>query len=181
MEPSPGFRMSLEEWLSQNAGSRFGEVDPWRMLGVWYIVRTNLDFWRTRKNPSVTYTPIEHAPRMKPRDTVRYGPAGKPPRKIPGVDTRDPDLSSRFLWRGSGPLTRFLKSRWFFLDHDEEYAEWAVTYFSKTPFTDAGIDIYAREPHLSEGKVAEIIAQMSDNELLERQAGKLFSPAHQTK
>lgn len=172
--------MSLEEWLLRNAGSRFGEVDAWKMLGVWYIVRTNLDFWRTRENPSVTYTLIESAPRVKLRDTVRYGPVGEPPRRILGADEQDPRLSSLFLWRGSGPFTRFLKSGWLFLGHDEDYAEWAVTCFAATPFTKAGMDIYAREPRLSEEKVTEIIAQMSDNEFLAKHARTLFSPVHET-
>ncbi|MGI8540022.1 MAG: hypothetical protein ACR2N0_09630 [Rubrobacteraceae bacterium] len=171
---------SLEEWLFRNAKSRLGEVDVHKMLGVWYVVRTNLDFWRTRKNPSVTYTLIEEEPRVRLRDTVRYGSLGEPPRKIIGVDEQNPHLSSLFLWRGSGLFTRFLESGWFLLGHDEEYSEWAVTYFSKTPFTDAGMDIYARKPFLSGGKVAEIAAGMSDNEHLERQAGTLFAPAHET-
>lgn len=149
------------------------------MLGTWYVVRTNLDFWRTRENPSVTYTPIEFAPRVRLRDTVRYGPTSEPPRKISGFDEQNPHLPLSFSWRGSGPLTRFLKSRWFFLDHDEDYAEWAVTYFTATPFTKAGMDIYARRPFLPEEKVAEIVGGMSDNELLERQAETLFSPVHE--
>lgn len=175
-----GEAASLEEWLFRHARECFGEVDIHKMLGVWYIVRTNLDFWRTRKNPSVTYTPIEFEPRAKLRDTVRYGPLGKPPRKILGADEQNPHLPSLFLWRGAGLFTRFLSSGWFILDHDEEYAEWAVTYFSATPFTKAGMDIYARKPHLSEEKVAEIVAGMSDDELLERRARTLFSPVHET-
>lgn len=169
---------SLEEWLFENARDRFGEVDVWKMLGVWYVARTNLDFWRTRMNPSVTYTLVEETPRVKLRDTVRYGPLGKPPRKIRGFDEQNPHLSSLFLWRGSG-LIRPLMSGWFVLGHDEEYAEWAVTYFAKTPFTEAGMDVYSREPRLSEGKVAEIVAGMSDNEHLERHARTLFSPVHE--
>lgn len=71
-----------------------------------------------------------------------------------------------------------MKSDWFLLDHDEDYAEWAVTYFSATSFTKAGMDIYARKPDLPKEKIAEIVAGMSDNELLKEQAKTLFSPAH---
>ncbi|MBA2693406.1 MAG: hypothetical protein H0U65_13100 [Rubrobacter sp.] len=142
---------SLEEWILRNARERFGEVDVHKMLGVWCVVRTNLEFWRTRRNPSVTYTPVEFEPRARLRDTVRYGPIGKPPRKIVGFDVRGPDRPSRFLWRGAG-LMRPITSEWFLLGHDEEYVEWAATHFSKTPFTDAGMDVYARKPHISEGK-----------------------------
>lgn len=170
--------MELEEWLLENARNRFGEMDVYAMLGGWHIVRTNLDFWRTRMNPSVTYTLVEDTPRILLRDTVRYGPLGKPPRTIKGFDVQSSRLSSHFVWRGAG-LMRPLTSGWFVLGHDEAYSEWAVTYFSATPFTKAGMDIYSRKPCLSEEKVSEVIGGMSDNEHLERHARTLFSPVHE--
>lgn len=169
---------SLEEWLFRNARSRFGGVEIHKMLGVWHVVRTNLDFWRTRNNPSVTYTPVEGSPATVLRDVVRHGPLGETPKKIVGFDEQNPHLSSSFRWRGAG-LMRPLTSAWFVLGHDEEYAEWAITYFAKTPFTEAGMDVYARKPHLSEERVSEILAGISDNEHLVRHAKTLFTSVHE--
>lgn len=92
-----------------------------------------------------------------------------------------PPFRVSFIGGGARWYTSFLKSDWLLLDHDEEYAEWAVTYFSKTPFTDAGMDVYARSPSLSEAKVAEIVDRMSDNGFLGKQARTLYSPVHESR
>jgi len=86
-----------------------------------------------------------------------------------GVDTLDavaPDAacSTRCKWRGKG-LLMIASSRWQFLGYHagspaasgESSPAWAVTYFEKTLFTPAGLDIYARTAAgLPEGLVVEI-------------------------
>jgi histidinol-phosphatase (PHP family) len=65
------------------------------------------------------------------------------------------------------------------VDHDPQCAEWAVTYFSATPFTKAGIDLYARTPTLSSGQSALILDRLQHHGFLREQTATLFTPHHQ--
>jgi len=52
-----------------------------------------------------------------------------------------------FSWRGKGWLV-IASSKWEILGWGEDLGVgWVVTYFSKTIFTPAGIDIYCRDPN----------------------------------
>ena len=107
-------------------------------------------------------------------DLVEYrsiaASASSRPSRVLGVDTLDPASPTRFKWRGKG-LLLIASSRWHLLgyhspvhgpgpDPDPAFAAdappaWAVTFFEKTLFTPAGLDIYARAP---EGLPADLHA-----------------------
>ncbi|EIN11874.1 hypothetical protein PUNSTDRAFT_119089 [Punctularia strigosozonata HHB-11173 SS5] len=114
----------------------------------------------------------------------------KPRSRVEGVDTYIPSYSSsspptRYKWRGRGWLM-IASSRWQILGYSrlsenkiagpstregeeqtgatspsqDRDVEWALTYFEKTLFTPAGMDIYARTPEgLPDTLVQEIITQ----------------------
>ena len=80
----------------------------------------------------------------------------------------------RFKWRGRGWLA-IATSRWRVLgcsaDVEDPARAWAVTYFEKTLFTPAGLDVYAREPGALPREVVERI--LEEAKRLEGEAGRL--------
>ena len=94
-------------------------------------------------------------------DLVEYQPLNSDKHKsVEGVDTPDANTPGAYSWRGRGWL-KIASSHWQVLGYGEEDGGWAVTYFQKTLFTPAGIDVYARR----RGALSE--------ELLERIKGEM--------
>ena len=119
-----------------------------------FTVRTRwLTYLQNKKDVSITYAPLPgiNPPQGNVRfdDLVEYYPASaKPGSKPSTVAGTDHTLApGRFKWRGNG-LLFIASSEWQVLgcnlsDAGDSHA-WAVTYFEKTLFTPAGLDIYAR-------------------------------------
>lgn len=64
--------------------------------------------------------------------------------RVADVQGLEPGLA--YSWRGRGWLV-IASSKWEILGWGEENGTgWVVTYFSKTLFTPAGIDVYCRDP-----------------------------------
>jgi hypothetical protein len=96
-------------------------------------------------------------------DHVSYQPIGSDKKKsVTGIDTPAGADTNAWDWRGKGWLM-IASSHWEVLGYggDKEEEQWAVTYFAKTLFTPAGIDIYSRRKEgLSEvtlGKIMEAL------------------------
>ena len=102
---------------------------------------------------SITYTPLPDVDSppgtVKFDDLVEYYSAsakpGSKPSTVAGIDhTLD---VGRFKWRGNG-LLFIASSKWQVLGCNTSELEgshpWAVTFFEKTLFTPAGLDVYAR-------------------------------------
>ncbi|OWT41912.1 hypothetical protein C362_00278 [Cryptococcus neoformans Bt1] len=91
---------------------------------------------------------------------------------VKGIDTLSPGSNgATFDWKGKG-LLFFVHSHWEVLGYGKEVEqglEWAVTYFSKTLFTPAGIDIYVRTiPFSSKSQnltAREVLLQRLVNEI----------------
>lgn len=106
-----------------------------------------------KKDVSITYAPHSDASSpqgsLKFDDLVEYYPSSaKPGSKPSTVAGTDHQLAvGRFKWRGNG-LLFIASSRWQILGCNTSGADgghpWAVTFFEKTLFTPAGLDIYAR-------------------------------------
>jgi hypothetical protein len=100
--------------------------------------------WKNARNVSITYSPLPNAPE-KIDDLVTYQAlSGDKVKTISGVDT--PAGLGAWNWRGNGWLM-IVSSHWEVLGWGEEGApagQWVVTYFARTLFTPAGIDIYSR-------------------------------------
>lgn len=147
--------------------------------GTWYIVQSNLALWRRYANPAITYTrlPGTGAPRLL--DVVTYTKANGKQGQITGIDRVDEQHPRIFHWRGDRWYMRWVTSHWCVVDHDPQCAEWAVTYFSATPFTKAGIDLYTRTPTLSRGQSTLILDRLQQHPFLRDQATTLFKADHQ--
>ncbi len=127
----------------------------------------------------MTYTMMEPGTRTKLLDIVHYGAFAQVQKQIIGIDTQDKTRPNQFHWRGRSGLTWLLASDWTVLDHDPACQAWAVTYFSRTLFTSAGIDIYARQPYLSADKLTEIEERLQRNEFFAPYARALFAPGRE--
>lgn len=116
--------------------------------------------WKSNRNVVITYTPAE-ADTGGIHDLVSYQPLNSDKRKeIHGFDTPDAEIPACYKWRGKGWL-KVASSQWEILGYGNEEGGWAVTYFQKTMFTPAGIDVYARKHGgLSGDLLAKIVSGM---------------------
>ncbi|MBZ9752350.1 hypothetical protein K7W42_15975 [Deinococcus sp. HMF7604] len=142
---------------------------PAVLSGTWFVVQTSLPLWHTRQNPSVTYAPL---PDGRVVDTVRFTRRGQPS-LIVGLD--QPLPGGGWEWRGVSLLTRFTPSRWQ-VAHAAD--GWAITVFARTPFTPAGLDVYARTPSLTAAQQTEVEAVLATLPIAQPYLRHLFSPVH---
>jgi hypothetical protein len=130
------------------------EFDPNRALGLWHILATNLNMWKEKLTPTITYSIHEPSPdgSLRLNDLVEYYTrrpfVGFVPTDITGVDTQLTYKPSRFKWRGNDILKLFTSDFGFvFVDEetpaDQPY-QWVATMFGSTLFTSAGIDLMTR-------------------------------------
>jgi len=163
-------------------------------MGKWCVVHSTLPLWKDKKDVTITYTLPESPEPLKALafeplrfdDTVQYRSAtassSSSPWTVKGVDTLivAPENSSfepgaSFQWRGKGLLT-LVSSRWQVLGYGEG---WVVTFFSKTIFTPAGIDIYSRdEKGVSKELYDQIMMGLSKHEETKKIAEGMFEVRH---
>jgi hypothetical protein len=141
--------------------------------------------WRSARNVRITYTPLPGSDPVQLDDLVEYNPLNSEKAKsVRGVDK--PEAGGwAYKWRGRGWLV-IAGSRWEVLGYGTEEREggdgeganeWVVTFFAKTLFTPAGLDLYSRsEKRLGEGTVEGIkkaLEGLGDVEV-GRLAGEIF-------
>lgn len=120
------------------------------------MTHSTLPMWKNKRNVCITYKAIEGSEQID--DLVSYQPLGSDKNKeVHGVDTPSPAVPAAYDWRGKGWL-KIASSHWEVLGYGSHAGQdWAVTYFAKTLFTPAGIDIYSRAKEgLSDELVKEI-------------------------
>jgi hypothetical protein len=122
--------------------------------------------WKSKRNVIITYNllpptspSIAQEATDKLDDIVSYQSLDSEKTKIvKGIDTASTRDSGAWDWRGRGWLM-IASSHWEVLGYGdlEEGQQWAVTYFAKTLFTPAGVDVYSRTKEgLSEAVIAGI-------------------------
>lgn len=148
--------------------------------GAWHVTHSTLPMWKSNRNVVITYTPAE-GDTGGIHDLVSYKPLDSDkPKEIHGFDTPDAEVPACYKWRGKGWL-KVASSQWEVLGHGEEDGGWVVTYFQKTLFSPAGIDIYAKKHGgLSEEHLKRIIAHVKeiDDTNFRNMAENLFAIAH---
>ncbi|WVQ99434.1 hypothetical protein IAU59_006569 [Kwoniella sp. CBS 9459] len=122
-------------------------------MGRWGVAWSTLPMWKDKKDVSITYTPVADQSKINTTfdDLVEYSKLSaaddSKTSTVKGVDTLTPNSNgATFDWKGSSYLF-FVHSHWEVLGYGKDEInglEWAVTFFSKTLFTPAGIDIYLR-------------------------------------
>jgi hypothetical protein len=150
------------------------------LQGAWHVTHSTLPMWKSNRNVVITYTALSDPPGAID-DLVEYQPLKSDKQKtVNGVDTPDPSVPAAYDWRGKGWL-KIASSHWEVLGWGEEDEGWVVTFFAKTLFTPAGIDIYARRKGgLSEELLERIRAHMKqvDDAGFREQAEKIFEIRH---
>lgn len=144
------------------------------------MTHSTLPMWKSNRNVVITYTPLESPPGGID-DLVQYQPLKSDKQKtVNGIDKPDPNVESAYNWRGKGWL-KIASSHWEVLGYGDEDDGWVVTFFEKTLFTPAGIDIYARRKGgLSEELIQRIRAEMKDiaDPEFQKQADQIFDIKH---
>lgn len=164
------------------------------LVGTWHVTHATLPMWKSKRNVRITYTklaPETDSSHPRVDDLVEYqAPNKQKVSSVHGVSTSDPKPGVgdgwAFKWRGKGWLM-IATSNWEILGYGDEAASpnggspesnnaWIVTYFTKTLFTPAGIDIYSRNRALSKGTLDDIKAALSkfEDPSLKKLAGEIF-------
>ncbi|KAG8527891.1 uncharacterized protein KY384_006807 [Bacidia gigantensis] len=114
--------------------------------------------WKSKRNVTISYKPLDPpsaSNKDQIEDIVSYQTLSSDKEKtVLGIDTRGAS-TGEWDWRGKGWL-KIASSHWEVLGYGdlEGGGQWAVTYFAKTLFTPAGIDVYSRS---KEGVGEEIL------------------------
>lgn len=148
---------------SSASSSTFEPPDLSWLQGTWHVTHATLPMWKSKRNVKITYKKLSDTP-TKIDDLVEYQPLSSNKQKsVHGVDTASPAVKGAWDWRGKGWL-KIASSHWEVLGYGtHEGRDWAVTYFAKTLFTPAGIDVYSRQKGgLSEDTLAGIKASLAD-------------------
>lgn len=119
------------------------------LIGTWHVTHSSLPLWKGKHNVNITYRklPPDAAGVVKLDDQVQYQALNSAKIKsIHGVDRPTPGDPGAWDWRGKGWLA-IARSHWECLGfgYTDDGNQWVVTYFAKTHFTPAGIDIYSRK------------------------------------
>ena len=128
----------------------------------------------------ITYKLLD-SPQGAIDDHVEYQPLRSEKWKVvKGIDKPDDAVESAYNWRGKGWL-KIASSHWEVLGHGEQDGGWIVTFFEKTLFTPAGIDIYARQQGgLSKQLIDQIRIEMKtiNDTTFQKQADQIFEIKH---
>lgn len=125
------------------------------LQGTWHVTHSTLPMWKSKRNVRITYTPLAPSSASTPADEtdrlddlVTYqGLDSDKEHTVRGVDTASGGTTDTWDWRGKGWLM-IASSHWEVLgwgDDGPSDNAWVVTYFAKTLFTPAGLDIYSRQ------------------------------------
>jgi len=117
------------------------------IIGTWHVTHSSLPLWKGKRNVKITYKLLpKELGVQKIDDLVQYQAVNSDKIKsVHGVDTPTPGNPGAWDWRGKGWLM-IASSHWECLGfgHTDDGNQWMVTYFAKTLFTPAGIDVYSR-------------------------------------
>lgn len=136
------FRAPSVSTVPQNPDFQIPSIDF--LNGTWHVTHSTLPMWKSNRNVRITYTPLsDDSGRID--DLVEYQSlTGDKVKTVRGLDTPNPTFPASYDWRGKGWL-KIASSHWEVLGYGLQEGGWAVTYFAKTLFTPAGIDIYSKE------------------------------------
>lgn len=130
--------------------------------------------WKSARNVQITYTILPSSSSSTPSlphldDLVEYQKlgGGEKWKRIEGIDTpaaNEQGGGGEWNWRGKGWL-KVASSHWEVLgwgdldDGEKKNNQWVVTYFGKTLFTPAGVDVYTRRKDGAGEEVLEAIKE----------------------
>ncbi|KAF3936321.1 hypothetical protein ABW19_dt0208988 [Dactylella cylindrospora] len=199
MPPFSTFRLPNTSFPSSS--SSLPPLTPSHLLGKWWVTTSTLPMWKSAKNITITYTSLDTDATQPPTgnidDIIHYNPrspssssspdAPSITKSIHGTDyplsTTPTDLT--YKWRGRGWLI-IATSRWQVVgyggrdvkevDGRLEGVEWVVTFFEKSLFTPAGVDIMTVEKGGVDEETLKVIEDglKGKGGVLEELQGKMF-------
>ena len=160
------------------------EFDPNRALGLWHIFATNLNMWKGKLSPTITYSIYDQLPNgcIRMNDLVEYYTkrpfVGFVSTSIKGIDTQSAYKRSRFQWRGNGVL-KLIASEFDFVFVDNETPtnqpyQWVVTMFGSTPFSNAGVDLMTRTRQPPTNVLDNFVQLCKENLVMRSKSANMF-------
>ncbi|KAL3490787.1 hypothetical protein BJX62DRAFT_132613 [Aspergillus germanicus] len=155
------------------------------IIGTWHVTHSSLPLWKGKRNVNITYKllPSESSSGPLMDDLVQYQAIGSDKIKsVHGVDTPSLGNQGAWDWRGKGWLM-IASSHWECLGfgHTDDNNQWLVTYFAKTLFTPAGIDIYSRDkeglPQITIDRILQALKEFKVEEIT-KLANDIFQIPH---
>ncbi|KAJ8609100.1 hypothetical protein MRB53_039299 [Persea americana] len=137
LRPPPSSQLQQSPQPSSQAKS-FHLPDPSWFHGTWHVTHSTLPLWRDKRNVRITYTPLSEG---RLDDLVTYqglgddkGERGDGNGPSDGIGRSDDVATEPAAGAAAGAAVA-----------DGPGEQWVITYFAKTMFTPAGIDVYARK------------------------------------
>ncbi|PRP94722.1 hypothetical protein ENSA5_40450 [Enhygromyxa salina] len=138
-------------------------IETARLLGAWYVLITNDEFWRAHTHPRVDLDAlapdsegrarIQHALRFRARDLL-----GRTTREL-RVATDLAERDGQFVSRGQG-LRRVVVQRWSVPLVGPNY-RWIVTWRARSKLgARPGLSVHTRDPSIPQALLDEILAQI---------------------
>jgi hypothetical protein len=129
------------------------------LTGTWHVTHTSLPSEKDKLNVKITYRPLPPSPSgiAQLDDLVQYqGINSSKIKPMRGIDMPMPGAPGAWDWCGNGWLV-IASSHWECLGcgRADDGNERVMTYFAKTVFTSAGIDLYSRRREGLEGVVVD--------------------------
>ncbi|CAF3166479.1 unnamed protein product [Rotaria socialis] len=160
------------------------QFDPYRATGLWHIIATNDNMWKSKLTPTITYSIHENLPdgRVRMNNLVEYYSkqlcVGYRPTSIEGIDTQLSIKPSRYQWRGSGILKLFTnESGFIFVDNetapDRPY-QWIAKIYSPTIFSSGGIDLMTRTRHPPTHVLNDFVQFCRDDSVIRPRSANMF-------
>ncbi|CAF0714175.1 unnamed protein product [Adineta steineri] len=160
------------------------EFDPYRATGLWHILATNLNMWKDKLTPTITYSIHDQLPdgRVRLNDLVEYYSkrpcVGYRPTSLEGIDTQLPSKASRYQWRGDGILKLFTSEFGFvFVDNettsDRPY-QWVAIICSSTLFSSGGINLMTRTRQPPTHVLNDFVRFCHDHPILKSKSVNMF-------
>lgn len=189
MENSTKVVLRAPSVLAKSSGTDYKAPSLSFLKGTWHVTHSTLPMWKSKRNVRITYElldpsspliPAERTDRLD--DVVTYqGLDSDKLHTVHGVDKAANDARDTWDWRGKGWLM-IASSHWEILGWDEDLRgnEWVVTYFAKTLFTPAGVDVYSRKREgIEEETLQQIKASLAaiDDAEFQKLADTLFEVA----
>jgi hypothetical protein len=160
------------------------ELDIYRATGLWHILATNINTWKDKLTPTVTYSIHAQLPdgRVCLNDLVEYYNkrpcVGYRPTSLEGIDTQLTSQTSRYQWRGQG-IWKFLTNDFGFIFVDNETAsdrpyQWVATISSSTLFSSGGINLMTRTRQPPTHVLTDFVRFSRNHPLLKLQSANMF-------
>ena len=160
------------------------ELDIYRATGLWHILASNVNIWKDKLTPTVTYSIHHQLPdgRVCLNDLVEYSSKrlcfGYRPTSMEGINTQIDERTSRYQWRGNGVL-KFLTNDFGFIFVDNETAsdrpyQWIAMIYSSTFFSSGGINLMTRTRQPPAHVLNDFVRFCRDHPILKLKSANMF-------